>query len=558
MRQYTQSFLKDPDSQDLASCPPEYFTYDLKGVVIHLGTADSGHYYSLIKDSSRKPEEWLEFNDTIIKKFDPNDLSFEAFGGEDKSLSEYSQAFREKSHNAYLLFYERTRFFDEFGREKPAFESFGNENLQSSESLDFIKADNLRFYINKILLDRCFETFFWELGCDLAQKINDFQEICKENSQNCRENANNYQESSNYQENINNSLENGTNYQENAGNYQETKENYLENPQETAKIVKNLQETKEIPLFSANFLALCKLFLLNTILVIIRSKDRERLPKHVRICKQMLRNCEDLALWFLEQSSFAEILREFLVECCVEDMKYVFLGLLKASFQKILVSCEESAVSARNREEIANFLQVCLNFLENCEGSADFLLRTLLFLAKSSEFCRKTLISRGFLRIFEEFVKETPKPATNLQVSCEFSVKCELKPLNFCENPSKKLENREKKPSSERISKEFAYFSAISAELLRNIRDFSAETARFQQFLCEKAFLRRILLKSRRKHGVRAAARLVCETNLSSEEFLQFLFEELGTAEDSDARIYWICCEEMLKNANFSQKETVF
>ena len=29
--------------------PPEYYQYSLRGVLVHTGTADSGHYYSFIK-----------------------------------------------------------------------------------------------------------------------------------------------------------------------------------------------------------------------------------------------------------------------------------------------------------------------------------------------------------------------------------------------------------------------------------------------------------------------------------------------------------------------------
>lgn len=47
-----------------------------------MGTADSGHYYSLIKDGNTN--NWFEFNDTIVKPFDINDLAAEAFGNDDK------------------------------------------------------------------------------------------------------------------------------------------------------------------------------------------------------------------------------------------------------------------------------------------------------------------------------------------------------------------------------------------------------------------------------------------------------------------------------------------
>jgi ubiquitin C-terminal hydrolase len=32
------------------SNPPEYYQFDLVGVIVHAGTADSGHYYSYIKE----------------------------------------------------------------------------------------------------------------------------------------------------------------------------------------------------------------------------------------------------------------------------------------------------------------------------------------------------------------------------------------------------------------------------------------------------------------------------------------------------------------------------
>jgi len=85
----------------------------LRGVVIHLGTAESGHYYSFIKDNSSP--EWFEFNDNIVRPFDPKDLSSEAFGGEEKlNIGNIGNAkdIREKSRNAYLLFYERKQYFD--------------------------------------------------------------------------------------------------------------------------------------------------------------------------------------------------------------------------------------------------------------------------------------------------------------------------------------------------------------------------------------------------------------------------------------------------------------
>ena len=56
----------------------DYFQYKLKGVVVHMGTADFGHYISYIKIRDNK---WLQFNDTEIKDFDLKTFENECFGG---------------------------------------------------------------------------------------------------------------------------------------------------------------------------------------------------------------------------------------------------------------------------------------------------------------------------------------------------------------------------------------------------------------------------------------------------------------------------------------------
>ena len=72
----------------------EEYMYRLKGVVIHEGSADSGHYYSLIKDEHAR---WLEFNDNNVTTFDIQKLQEEAFGSKEEDDS--------STKNAYLLFY---------------------------------------------------------------------------------------------------------------------------------------------------------------------------------------------------------------------------------------------------------------------------------------------------------------------------------------------------------------------------------------------------------------------------------------------------------------------
>lgn len=89
--------------------PAEYYQYDLSGIVVHSGTADSGHYYSFIKDHEH-PEsgKWYELNDHIVRDFDPNDIPGETFGGDEIYTTYNMQQMKStKWRNAYLLFYTR-------------------------------------------------------------------------------------------------------------------------------------------------------------------------------------------------------------------------------------------------------------------------------------------------------------------------------------------------------------------------------------------------------------------------------------------------------------------
>ena len=58
--------------------------YLLRGVVIHSGSCENGHYYSIIKNIDSKNEDWFLYNDSIVTKFNINNLKEEAFGDEIK------------------------------------------------------------------------------------------------------------------------------------------------------------------------------------------------------------------------------------------------------------------------------------------------------------------------------------------------------------------------------------------------------------------------------------------------------------------------------------------
>lgn len=83
------------------------------GVLVHSGSAEAGHYYSLIKDRRAETDRWYKFDDTSVTPFNPRDMEDAAFGGQQQvpQYSYYSKdptyVTQDKTYNVYMLFYER-------------------------------------------------------------------------------------------------------------------------------------------------------------------------------------------------------------------------------------------------------------------------------------------------------------------------------------------------------------------------------------------------------------------------------------------------------------------
>lgn len=83
--------------------------FELVGVLVHAGTAESGHYYSFIRErpTSRQDENWFEFNDDVVSPWHPSKLEACCFGGTESSWDAGGVTY-EKNYCAYMLFYERS------------------------------------------------------------------------------------------------------------------------------------------------------------------------------------------------------------------------------------------------------------------------------------------------------------------------------------------------------------------------------------------------------------------------------------------------------------------
>ena len=100
MAPYTVEYLSNPEG----TIPPDVF--ELTGVIVHAGTADSGHYYSFIRQrpsAKDMRQSWVGFNDAEVTMFDPMGMRDSCFGGMDLA-STFHWA---KIYSAYMLFYQR-------------------------------------------------------------------------------------------------------------------------------------------------------------------------------------------------------------------------------------------------------------------------------------------------------------------------------------------------------------------------------------------------------------------------------------------------------------------
>jgi len=105
MRPYTIEHISNPSDDQGEDI------FELVGVLVHSGTAESGHYYSFVRErpSSSTNPVWLEFNDDVVAPWNPSEMENACFGGHEyRNHFEHGGVSFEKTYSAYMLFYERS------------------------------------------------------------------------------------------------------------------------------------------------------------------------------------------------------------------------------------------------------------------------------------------------------------------------------------------------------------------------------------------------------------------------------------------------------------------
>lgn len=164
MSPYNVDYLKNPEQ------PPTPDMFELVGVLVHSGTAESGHYYSYIRERPVNligSERWVEFNDADVAPFDISNLADQCFGG----LTDPSPYTCYTKHwNAYMLFYQRKdAIVSDIKTYHPPTSGSPVKTALPADLHDRIALDNAIFTRKFCLLDPSYASFATNLLEQLGQ-----------------------------------------------------------------------------------------------------------------------------------------------------------------------------------------------------------------------------------------------------------------------------------------------------------------------------------------------------------------------------------------------------
>ena len=108
------------------------------------------HYYSFIKD--RGSNRWFEFNDSLVREFNLDDLDEETFGGVRSSHGPTGGRSSQSIKNAFMVIYDRIQGFS------PSNQTSINEDL-----MKMVHGSNLKFWKEKLIYNSEFFDFMKSL-----------------------------------------------------------------------------------------------------------------------------------------------------------------------------------------------------------------------------------------------------------------------------------------------------------------------------------------------------------------------------------------------------------
>ena len=345
--------------------------YNLKGIIIHQGNADYGHYFSVIKHNNK----WIEFNDENIKEIYWRDIQLNAFG-------DYT-GYKEKNSCAYLLFYEKE------GEENYEEKITNIDLINNTAIIDEIKKNNFMNKMNQILFTNEYIDLMidFTLNCDFFHIDEIFnKDFCTKNY-----NYDIYPLKREVSDIINSNIKTDINNYRNYFINQNLKEN------------KNTISTFELFKFMSTYF----------FNILIRLNIRFTfIPFAMDILKSLLNSNIDSCIWLINNFSNQKIIEELLIKNPLHDMKLFILGLLY---------CAMIQLKRNNKKDIINnFIKLNMYLIsqkfilyKECDLSVIYLLlvRFISLGDDSYEFLLENNIINFLISFYEEKYSQNNKEA---------------------------------------------------------------------------------------------------------------------------------------------------
>ena len=186
-----KKYTINKDNNDI---PSDYFDYELQGVLIHSGTAQYGHYYSVIYSEEKEPTgKWYKFNDTQVSESSFEQVETDAFGNNinnDQGSSAYMLIYQKKSKKPVIInnkiINEKIKKILDENKEKnmekidiegKIYYIYENETETIEKNINYNKEENKTLNINKNIIIKNGEIeanlVSYEEDLNLLKKLND-------------------------------------------------------------------------------------------------------------------------------------------------------------------------------------------------------------------------------------------------------------------------------------------------------------------------------------------------------------------------------------------------
>ena len=287
----------------------------LTGMILHRGSSEIGHYYSIIKDLDMN--KWLVLNDEQIYEIDEEEVKKESFGN-------FENNGPPDNPSAYVLFYSRNNIKSQ--------EKVKNiSDIKDKDVYDYISYENDKSKISQIYFTNEFKIFMEDFVINYnlgnIKDIFSIPFITKNN------NWKKYPLKREMDDIINSNI-----------THLLTKYNYIENKIKKSKIYNDPFE-------------IFKLYAKYFLYIFIRLKDNSYLEQGIDIFKSFLNSNIDNCIWFINNFSNINVIEEFLITNPVSENRNMITGIVYCALIQL-----NDKISEENdcQKIIENFINIIL------------------------------------------------------------------------------------------------------------------------------------------------------------------------------------------------------